>query len=144
MPGAKKSGAQKKLIVAGIVLVVMVVAGYGAIHFTSGHEFCASCHVMKKPVEAWAASSHKEVECLGCHTDGTLIGYAKVKLQGIDHVISVATGDTKHYRKPEVNHQACVKCHEDGLQESKRYDHKERLEKGTSCTNCHAKNFHNL
>ena len=56
------------LVVVGI-LVVLFVGGYGRrLRFTESNKFCGTdCHEMWPYRDTWAASTHKNADCVQCH-----------------------------------------------------------------------------
>lgn len=136
---------QKRTIIISAIILVVAVFGFSkTLHYTSSSGFCSNCHVMEAPIKAWAESSHKDVECMSCHTKGTLGSYLKAKIGGVGHVYAVATNAPKHFRNPDVSNEACLNCHAKDLKFSGRFDHEEILKEGIKCVNCHASETHGI
>jgi nitrate/TMAO reductase-like tetraheme cytochrome c subunit len=84
------------VFVAGTIAFVLisVVGGYEAYHFTESIEFCGTtCHVVMKPEHtAYQNSPHARVACVSCHVGPGADFYAKSKLSGLYQVYA-ATRD---------------------------------------------------
>jgi hypothetical protein len=101
-----------------VVLVLLSVTGYQAYHFTESVKFCGLvCHqVMKPQYTAHQRSPHARVACVDCHVGSGADWYVRAKLNGIDQVYSVLTGD---YERPipvpvkdlRPAQDTCESCH---------------------------------
>lgn len=82
------------VFVAGTVVFVLigVVGGYQAYHFTESVEFCGkTCHEVMKPEHtAYLSSPHARVPCTSCHVGPGANFYAKSKLSGAYQVYATA------------------------------------------------------
>jgi len=82
------------VFVFGTILFVLigVVGGYQAFHFTESVEFCGTtCHVVMKPeYTAYQNSPHARVHCVQCHVGPGASWYAKSKLSGAYQVYATA------------------------------------------------------
>lgn len=142
----------KLLFILGALIVVMVVASYGAIKATSKPEFCASCHQIKPSVDAWQHMAHKDVDCIKCHADPGTIGYVKRKLEGAGELYKQVTGNfDPNNLHPKVNPASCAACHDGSYPNAKdvvktgaeekttnlNFVHKKHFEDNPSCITCH-------
>lgn len=82
------------VFVVGTIFFVLlsVVGGYQAFHFTESVEFCGTtCHEVMKPEHvAYQASPHARVPCVKCHVGPGAGWYARSKLSGAYQVYATA------------------------------------------------------
>lgn len=139
----------RKSYAMAMLLGVAIIGSLGLVtEFASRPEFCASCHEMKPSYKASLTSLHKHADCLSCHQEPGISGVFIEKLQLLEMVLakSKVIGDVT---SAQVTNEACLRCHKDAIGQVHRVGtikikHKEPLEAGYSCTDCHfAKNmFH--
>ena len=108
------------VFVAGTMVFVLisVVGGYQAFHFTESVEFCGTtCHVVMKPEHtAYQNSPHARVACTECHVGSGADWYAKSKLSGAYQVYATARNifprpipTPIHNLRPAA--ETCEQCH---------------------------------
>ena len=132
----------RKSYIVGLVLGVVAIGSLGVVmEFASRPEFCAGCHEMKQAYKASHASMHKNADCLSCHQEPGISGVFIEKFQLIEMVFakSKVVGDVT---SAQVTNEACLRCHKRILGSVEqvstiRIKHKEPLEAGYSCTDCH-------
>ena len=145
------------LAVLGISPLVVLLFGTGVSFETSKTvEFCSSCHVMesrvrdmKDPQSESLASLHyknryiREDQCFTCHTDYSLFGDEKAKMNGLRHVYANIFKEIKEpieLYKP-YNTSNCLHCHGESKKFLEAPTHLAIMEDlrtgGTSCLDCH-------
>ncbi len=128
-------------------LISFVVAA----EVTSRSFFCRSCHIMEPYYQAWASSSHKDVECITCHMEPGLAGTWRGRTQGLSKLAKYLTNTEGTKPWAEISDASCLRsgCHESRLLEGEvafgdiRFDHKPHLTetrrgRQLRCTSCHA------
>lgn len=125
------------IIIAVLVLVALGVAGNA---YMSTPGFCGSCHEMKPYLTSWQQSSHKDVNCLNCHSEPGLTGFVKEKIVGMRETIKHFTG----FETPIQGHafeSRCYECHENIREVEKgkvvKVPHGLHLDNGMKCSSCH-------
>jgi nitrate/TMAO reductase-like tetraheme cytochrome c subunit len=75
-------------------LVILLVAGYGSLHYMESPSFCGqTCHTPMHPqFTAWHDASHSEVACVQCHIGEGGRAFVKYKLNGMRQLYHVVTG----------------------------------------------------
>jgi nitrate/TMAO reductase-like tetraheme cytochrome c subunit len=158
-PAGESGGAPRKrrslpalLVVGGILIVVLGVAGVGLWELSSSPLLCNSCHIMKPYVEAWRTSKHNEVACVQCHYPPGLRDTIWVKYQALTQVAKWATQTYSSKPFAEIEDASCLRsgCHDRRLLQGKVvfkrgiiFDHKPHLEevrrgRQLRCTSCHS------
>ncbi|HXE72507.1 MAG TPA: NapC/NirT family cytochrome c [Candidatus Nitrosotenuis sp.] len=150
--GRRRRQRIRLLKLAALVAAVGLVSLFGLYEYSASPSFCASCHIMTPYVQAWKASSHKEVACVECHyppgTRDTLIQ----KVQNINQVVKYVTRTYGSKPYAEIEDASCLRsgCHSTRLLEGRLefgrgilFDHAPHLTgKGSGqplrCTSCHA------
>ena len=110
----------------GILLVVLVFAGFGSLltmgglkfaGYSESSSFCSKCHQMGPEMRAYQASAHSELPCADCHVNPGVTGWVKAKVKGTQQLIEVLTGNfpqpippPDHSELPPVS-ATCLKCH---------------------------------
>ncbi|MBN2373635.1 NapC/NirT family cytochrome c [bacterium] len=114
--------------------------------------FCTKCHFMKPYADAWAHSTHKEVNCVGCHFEPGLRPLIKGKINGVVSVIKYMTHTYSIKPKSEISDTSCLRsgCHnkmdlnkEIGYKKGIYFNHMHHLKtlprgKQLRCTTCHS------
>ncbi|WP_040204198.1 cytochrome c3 family protein [Neobacillus jeddahensis] len=130
-------------------IVIFLSLGFSGLKATSSSEFCSSCHEMKPEVYTWKASTHREVDCVNCHTDPGIKQIAKDKADGVirnlrnEEDISAAI-----IRMPkEIPDSACESCHNMSNRSVTAsgdiiIDHSQHKDKKIKCTQCHSSVAH--
>jgi len=133
-----------------IVILGIIVVGWGGIKYTSRPEFCASCHEMNQNYKSWQTSAHKNVACLDCHVDPGPVALAKRKVAALGELYGHITGNYEKPIRARVNFQNCLLCHSGASKNPNAPDitttqgpraasfpHDDVLEEKTSCLECH-------
>lgn len=137
----------KVLLVLGAALIVTLFMTVGAITLTSTPTFCSACHEMDADIEAWRKSSHSEVTCYGCHSEGNLAVFLIHKVESLKEVyFHLADNYEKpinahsHYAE-KMSNEPCERCHSFNRKVTSSpgviIDHKKHEEKGITCVTCH-------
>jgi nitrate/TMAO reductase-like tetraheme cytochrome c subunit len=120
-----RSAATRRTAVAVIALtavnaVIILLAGYGALHAMESPEFCGqTCHTPMHPqYTAWQEAPHSEVACVQCHIGEGGAAFVKYKMNGMRQLYHVVTG---HYPRPipgvadmRPAQEVCGACHWSG------------------------------
>lgn len=144
VPARSRRNFYKIITLSLGIFVLLILAGFGTVEFTSSSGFCASCHEMKPEAETWKASSHSNIECKSCHIQPGVINYAKAKLNGLGEVYKKVTNSyTAPIQMPEpIPNSTCEECHNmKTTQVVTEGDiiipHDKHLDKGILCVQCH-------
>lgn len=129
-----------------LFLAVFFGLGFTGLEATSSSKFCASCHEMKPEVYTWKASTHSEVDCTSCHTDGVYKDLAKDKAKGLVEQLKKQSSGTSAapIRMPnEVPDSACEKCHNMSTRQVTPsgdiiIPHDKHMKEGVECVQCHS------
>ncbi len=125
--------------------VFALMAVYVAVGVASStNELCSSCHVRTAHVQADKKDPHKKADCVSCHETGTYIGRIFTDVPGrAVHIVAGLQGDTKGL-SGVVSSQGCASCHRQQItgtatvtDRSLKVSHKEPLEAGAECIDCH-------
>ena len=149
--------ARRRTILLALLAVLLVVGGValaGLWQVSASPKFCNSCHIMEPYVDAWKASSHKDVTCVQCHYPPGFRDTLWVKFQAITQVAKWATQTYSSKPFAEVEDASCLRsgCHATRGLEDKgvvtfkrgiRFEHRPHLDAATMgrqlrCTSCHA------
>ena len=106
-------------------LVIVTVAGFGAVHYMETDQFCGQvCHVPMRPeFTAHRQPPHASVECVRCHVSPGAAGLVRAKLNGTRQAYELLTGT---YPRPipsspakniPVAAETCWHCHSPGFPE---------------------------
>lgn len=101
-------------------LVVMLVAGYGGLHWMESPTFCGQvCHEPMEPqFTAWRAGPHARVACVNCHVGEGARGFMQAKLAGTRQLAHVVTGTIPRPVPPGAqvpfggHDLTCGRCHQ--------------------------------
>ncbi len=138
----KKFRKERFLIGVEIFIVIILLITTSTLIYTSTPTFCKSCHVMQNEHENWKASAHQNVGCIACHHQPGLLGFGIGKNSLLRMTFKFFA---KTYENPiltEVGNDSCNRCHE-GVKDKSlishtiKVSHKEFLEKGAKCIDCH-------
>ncbi len=138
---------QTTLLAAGLVIAVGVLMGIGAFTFAyaRGYSYlsddpkvCVNCHIMRDNYNSWIASSHRSVNCNGCHVPHQIVEKYLIKgEQGMRHSYAFTFADTQAIRikstSLEVVERNCAECHREMIMGT-------FLDVGSEpkgCTKCH-------
>ena len=148
----KKKPWKRRLRVALVIFVFILLLFAGMAEYTSQHKFCSVCHYMKPFYKSWQESAHSGIECSKCHYPPGMRSFLRVKLEGLNQVLRYWT---KLYVKSkpwaEIPDESCLRvgCHDKRLLEGRVqfksvvFDHKVHLGdlrrgKQLRCTSCHS------
>jgi len=124
-----------------LILLVLGLAGYGGMNYASTPEFCASCHSMSSHFDSWQVSPHApEVTCIECHSDPGALGELAAHVKGVRMLYKTIANIAPHLvMDHKIANTSCTKCHEMEDEKAKgvRVDHKNHLDKGVNCQDCH-------
>lgn len=138
-------------VVFGVLVGVALAVGYAG---TAQDVYCATCHGQiaedAGPIAdegtqtATSEPTHASVSCVACHEAGQLTGMAANTIDRARHLVAQLAG-APFPTDAVVDSSACLRCHNEILQESVettdtriRMSHKEPVEAGLVCTECHA------
>jgi len=141
-----KKPSAKIIILSFAVLFIIIsitslitASSFGTISQTL---FCKTCHVTRSEVNALKNSPHKDVLCLSCHSKPGFLGFFSETIRGLRNGLSYIF---KNYEEPivtTVSNESCLTCHSDineglNINNAIRVSHKEFLNAGYKCTECH-------
>jgi nitrate/TMAO reductase-like tetraheme cytochrome c subunit len=123
---------------AMVAILMLLVAG----PITRQPFFCRSCHLERDIYKAWKASPHKEVSCLDCHQTPGVIGFLVYQVKMTKRISSSLLSS---YKKPlisNIDNSSCLRCHQTiskktAVGNAIRVRHKDFLDEGQKCTDCH-------
>ena len=133
--GKRKS--LKIFILLGALVVIIPIAGWEAIEYTSTDNFCTKCHVMKDYRETALHSAHRNVNCKDCHIpqDNVVRMIAYKGYSGAVDIYSNVTGppDILHTTAMSkgIIQKNCIRCHSDTVENVAKTDAKQ-------CFECHS------
>ena len=86
------------LTIAGLTainLTIVLVAGYGTLHWMESPEFCGqACHEPMHPqYTAWQNAPHSKVTCVQCHIGEGSQAFVHYKLAGVRQLVHVVTNN---------------------------------------------------
>lgn len=110
------------LALTSVNVVVLLVAGYGALHWMESPSFCGqACHTPMQPqFAAWREGPHARVACVDCHIGEGAGAFVQAKLAGVRQLVHVATGSYPRpipagaEMGPGAQAQTCGSCHQPG------------------------------
>ena len=117
---ATRRTALMVIALTAVNAVIVLVAGYGALHSMESPSFCGqTCHTPMHPqYTAWKNAPHSEVACVQCHIGEGGRAFVKYKLNGMRQLYHVVTG---HYPRPipgvadlRPAQEVCGTCHWSG------------------------------
>jgi len=128
----------KALILLGTMIVIIPIAGWEAIEYTSTDDFCTKCHVMKDYRETASHTAHRnpQVNCKDCHIpqDNVVRMIAYKGYSGAKDIYSNVMGP------PDIIHTTtmskgiiqanCIRCHSATVETIAKTD-------GKRCFECH-------
>jgi len=132
----------RRRYIAALVVSIPVIVSLGVTsNYSTKPGFCVTCHEMRTAHKESLKSVHKGVSCVSCHQEPGAAGLFIGKLGLIEMAISkskVIGGVSSSH----VTNEACLKCHSETLKSVKmlgtiRVKHKEPVEAGFKCTDCH-------
>ncbi|MCL4534527.1 MAG: NapC/NirT family cytochrome c [Bacteroidetes bacterium] len=134
------------LLGAGITLAIVLVITVGAVTVSSNPSFCSNCHQIRPLVDEWQASTHKEANCISCHTPPGPAGYVKILTTGSQNILLQLQGEDTLPQDITLSDASCVSCHNKDLrpeqlpQATLKIAHSKHTDE--SCTDCHSRLVH--
>lgn len=139
---------RKRFIVLLAAGAFMIISSGIFMIYSSKPQFCAGCHEMRPAYNLSPKTSHKNIGCLSCHQEPGLTGIFIEKWQ-LAEMLTAKIGMAGDVMSGRVADESCLRCHEDITKAVKtvgsiRIKHKEPVQAGYKCTDCHfsKKTFH--
>lgn len=133
-----------------LAVVIFAVALYGW-NYTGSNAMCARCHYVERSIESHESGSHPQAQCKACHVEPGIDGSVLARLRGLENLVKVISGkgEPVGYASANVANRSCQTCHEDiaegvTLARSVRMRHRESLEIGHACIDCHNTEGHGI
>lgn len=128
----------KALILIGAVVVIIPIAGWKGVEYTSSDEFCTKCHVMEPQKETAFHTVHRspQVNCKDCHlpNDNVVKMLAYKAYSGSKDIYSNVVGPPDILRTTNMSktiiQNNCIRCHTTTVQNIKTTG-------GKQCFECH-------
>ncbi len=103
-------------------LVVVLLAGYGSLHWMESPSFCGQvCHAPMQPqFTAWRVGPHAQVACVQCHIGEGARGFVHAKTGGVRQLVELATNSYSRpippgaAMPPGAQALTCGGCHQPG------------------------------
>ena len=91
---ATRRRALMVVALTAVNIVIVLVAGYGALHSMESPSFCGqACHEPMHPqFTAWQDAPHSQVACVQCHIGEGGRAFVKYKMNGMRQLYHVVTG----------------------------------------------------
>ncbi|MDW7674191.1 MAG: NapC/NirT family cytochrome c [Bacillota bacterium] len=147
----------KKIFLVFILLLSVSFISYGAFislyFYTSTPKFCSSCHYVAPYVASWNISSHKEVNCMGCHEPIGSLGKLHSKARGLNYYISDKTGNyvLPIFDASYISEANCFRCHTgqssahmNAPMINDNHLHLEYIKEERKCSSCHNEVGHDI
>jgi len=111
------------LVIAALTAVnavIVLVAGYGGLHWMESPKFCGEvCHMPMQPqYSSWQNAPHASVACATCHIGEGPSGFVHAKLSGVRQLVHVATNSIPRpippgaKMPPGAQARTCIGCHQ--------------------------------
>jgi len=131
----------KWMIAACVTFVLFLLFAGTALWFSNRPSFCQLCHERNEYL-TWKKSSHHRIECVKCHQGRGAIGSFAQKIKVAQMLLSHASGNYDKPIKAHVRNHTCKKCHAQRIKKTLvkweiRISHKELLNSGARCVDCH-------
>ncbi len=129
------------LVALGIIAVCFAaIVVFGVWALTPSPTFCGTCH--SREIKAWKASNHKSVPCNLCHTNAGALGSFAQRVKVLQMTNAYLTGLYDRPISAQVSNKSCDLCHSELERKTVtrngiRVSHKEIVEAGYDCTECH-------
>lgn len=153
----RTQGGKILAFIALFVLPVVSVRSGFLLHYeaTKSTSFCLSCHVMEPYGESLLAADEnylpaahfqngrvdRKQACFTCHTQYTLFGDMKAKMNGLKHLLVYYSGRTPDEIElySPYNNRECLYCHTGGrrFEELHEYDMDTLTSNERTCMECH-------
>ena len=106
-------------VVCSVVFLLLTAIGSNrTYHYTESVTFCGqACHTPMKPeFTAYQHSPHARVDCTACHVGPGASAFLKSKINGVNQLIGVLTGDYDRPIKTPIKNlrpaqEICGECH---------------------------------
>ncbi|MDI6715776.1 MAG: NapC/NirT family cytochrome c [Actinomycetota bacterium] len=135
-------------ISAGVLFLVILLLGTGAVSFYSSVSNCSSCHEMRRYYDSWKISTHSSVNCNICHYRNPSEGLFSIKGTALSRIIAHFVKKKKS-PKAYISKQNCLKCHSSirkFIKASQEFHivnpHPVHLAAGFVCMHCHKNLVH--
>ena len=146
--GKEKLTGQHLLLIASFVVFFFVFTAW-SVAYTSKSNFCGACHEMGTLHQTWSSSSHKNVDCIECHSEPGVRGMVKAKANGLRELyVHVTSSEIKP--KAEAKDINCLSCHQDKVNTNvdralaaKNPHTVKHFDNGMTCISCHTGLVHN-
>jgi NapC/NirT cytochrome c family, N-terminal region len=110
------------IALAALNLIVLLVAGYGSLHWMETPQFCGQvCHTPMTPqFTAWQHGAHAKIACATCHVGEGARGFVHAKLNGVHQLVAVTTRSFARPIPPGAvvpvggHDLTCGRCHQPG------------------------------
>lgn len=105
---------RKLLLLAAANFVLLSASLVGLYEYSPSPNFCRGCHFMRPYHESWRHSSHRKVNCLGCHLDPGTLNELRGKWKTLRQLASYLTGTYSSKPYAEVSDRSCLQqgCHQ--------------------------------
>jgi hypothetical protein len=115
-----RRGALTFVALTAVNLVIVLLAGYGSLHWMESPSFCGQvCHTPMHPqFTAWRDAPHAGVACATCHIGQGAGAFVHAKLAGVRQLVHVATNSYPRPIPPGAEMPAgaqartCLSCHQ--------------------------------
>jgi nitrate/TMAO reductase-like tetraheme cytochrome c subunit len=99
------------------IILASIVILYGTTVKVSESNFaCGSCHTLQN--ETWHISTHKNIDCTGCHIESGMSGAIEAQVTGVKNLfiavfsgIDTLTREKAHEPPLPISTQTCMSCH---------------------------------
>lgn len=143
----KKTGAYRGLVLAYAILALLVFLSLGSLYvYSSKPSTCAMCHPGNRIQKSLAESEHRGQPCLTCHQEPGGTGFLVQAATYLRWTSQELLG-TKSRPEAYVSNASCARCHlavysNTVVRNNIRVSHREFLEEGQLCTDCHGETGH--
>lgn len=146
--GKERPTGRHMLVLGGLVVIFLLSTAW-TVAYTSQSSYCGTCHEMGEMHKTWQSSSHKNVDCIQCHSEPGTAGLVKAKANGLKQLWVHMTSSqiTPRASEQDIN---CYSCHQDkvktnsdkALAAKDPHSHK-HFDNGMTCITCHSGIVHN-
>ena len=99
------------LVVVGVLFLALIGVLGGGLVLAGRPESCLACHEMQPHYQQWAASTHKGVVCIDCHTEPGIVGLVKIEASMVKNTAGHITGTYELPIRADVRDDSCLRCH---------------------------------
>lgn len=153
MDNKKPDTKKKKLLIVTLVVIgVFVIVGGGGTYYAGTNSFCNTCHQMNIRYANWQKSSHKDVDCITCHSEPGIVGELKAHVEGLHYLKSFVKRRNDNItifatEKNPARREACLHCHpaktlKQETETLKMNHYMHVVEQKHLCTDCHSDMVH--